>query len=113
MHGTHRLFLPLCKILLHFFLLSLFMREAFIVRGDGPGGLGEMLLKSLLLMVCWAVFLLSSTMLVAAAQKEKQVAAKHGVFIGASIWLALCAALAVVEACADSRGYCQNWRLFL
>ncbi len=108
MHGTHRFFSPLGKILLHFFLLSLFMREAFIVRSDGPGGV----LKSLLLMVCWAVFLLSSTMLVVVAQRGKQAAAKQGVFIFASIWLALCAALAVVEACSDSRGYCQNWGWF-
>ncbi|GEM_PF-3086492 len=112
MHGTHRFFSPLGKILLHFFLLSLFMREAFIVRSDGPGGWGEMVLKSLLLMVCWAVFLLSSTVLLVAAQRGKQAAAKQGIFIFASIWLALCAALAVVEACSDSRGYCQNWGWF-
>ena len=90
------------------FLLVIF-RQCSVVHGDGPGGLGEILIKGLLAQVsilCFILFIVSLRRLsirVAGARLAIAGVCLTTAFILFSFMASL------FDACSDGKGICRNW----
>jgi len=62
-------------------------------------------------MACAAVLLISSIAVLVEAFRKKQEPKTNLIYIWATVWLAVFAALAIAKACMNSKGYCRNWRI--
>lgn len=98
--------------LVNLVLFATFFKEATTIRSDGPTGLIEVALKSLLSCVAVAFFYVGVISSILACKEGKS---------GWALWrlgfvplvLLLFAALGVYEACSDDSGYCRNGQIFL
>lgn len=96
--------------LLNASLLAWVIRTMTIIRSDGPGGFGELIIKGYITNICLALFIFSVVISVKAFRARK-----------ASLLIMLClvptaillffSGVAVVEACTDDGGYCREWQL--
>ena len=93
-------------------LLSLFLREALIVRADGPGGFGELILKLLMCHVALALLAMGLIASLKAYRAEKRsVWLTMACVVSTSILLGF-SSIAVMEACIDDRGHCRAWHWY-
>jgi hypothetical protein len=90
-------------------LLCVFLREAFLIRGDGGAGFGEFVLKGLLALIALAAFAAGAAgswgVLVRPAHR-----APWAMCVLCTCLLAALGALSVWEACSDGAGHCRHWR---
>ena len=100
-------------ILIDFLLLLILKHEFYIIRGDGPVGFEEMVVKALVFFFCLGLFILDFIILAVAIYKKKQ--GPFAIAIKAFIFAMLVFfALIVIElACSDDKGYCQNKRIVI
>jgi hypothetical protein len=85
------------------------MKEATIIKGDGPGGFGEMIIKSAITLPTLALYFITLTLSLRSLRFNKFFI----FFIIATLWFIFLATLAIWDACSDDKGYCRNWILYL
>ncbi|MFB4368779.1 MULTISPECIES: hypothetical protein [unclassified Pseudomonas] len=91
-------------------LFVLFIREALIVRADGPGGFGEVILKLLMSQMALAVLVMGLIASIKVFCTDKRGWGSITASAVATLALVGFAAIAVTEACVDDRGYCRDWQ---
>ena len=84
---------------------------ATIIRSDGPGGFAEIIIKSLILhssiiSLCAGIVL----------SIKQHLSVKPSFFTSftcllITMLLMVFAALGIIEACSDNKGYCRNWKI--
>lgn len=104
LEGGKRLRQSIQRALGSLMLFSIFMREATLIKGDGPAGIGELAIKALAMLV--VVPLLIVSLAYAFAKRRRG-------YLIATACLAVFAALALVDACSDDKGHCRNWSVHL
>ena len=82
-----------------------------IIRSKGPSGFGELIIKSLILLLSFASFYLGIVLSVKQYRAAKLRFVYFFICFLITILLAFFAVLGVIEACSDSKGYCRNWRI--
>ena len=81
------------------------------IRSDGPSGFGEFILKILILKLSLTAFFAGIVLSINQfrAPRSRLIYIIPSLLI--TIFLALTAALGIVEACSDSKGYCRDWQM--
>jgi hypothetical protein len=97
--------------LINLMLVSFFFRQATIIRGDGPGGFGEFVVKGLLLWVALGFFAAGVISSVLSCKGDKPEMKLRKLWIVPMI-LFLLSSLGLYEACSDGAGHCRHWQLF-
>ncbi len=92
--------------------LSLFFREALIIRGDGPVGFGELILKLLMSQMALALLAMGLIASFKAYRADKFGWRSITACVMATSILVGFSAIAVAEACMDDRGHCRNWHWY-
>lgn len=92
--------------------LSLFFREALIIRGDGPGGFGELILKLLMSQMALALLAMGLIGSFKAYRADQFGWRSITACVMATSILVGFSAIAVAEACMDDRGHCRNWHWY-
>lgn len=94
-------------------LLFVVFRDITIVRSDGPSGFGELAFKgtvfSLALIFLFINFIAKSIASYRGKPKPRMSAGD----VISTLWLTFFAAISIVDACSDARGYCRHWSLFI
>lgn len=93
-------------------LFSLFIREALMIRGDGPGGFGELILKLLMSHMALALLALGLIASFKVFCTEKRGWGSITACVVATLILIGFSAIAVAAACMDDRGHCRNWHRY-
>lgn len=94
-------------------LLSLFVREALIIRGDGPRGFGELILKLLMSHIALALLAMGLIASIKAFRADKGSGwLTIACVVSTSILLGF-SSIAVMEACMDDRGHCRAWHWYI
>jgi hypothetical protein len=91
--------------------LILCFHLALIIRSDGPSGFGEFIIKLLILKLSIACFFAGIALSILQCRDNKL--RFFYLFMSSLITMLLTffAALGVIEACDDSKGYCRNWQI--
>ncbi len=93
-------------------LLSLFLREALIIRGDGPVGFGELILKLLMSQMALALLAMGLIASFKAYRADQFGWRSITACVMATSILVGFSAIAVAEACMDDRGHCRDWHWY-
>ena len=94
-------------------LLSLVLREVSIIRGDGPVGFSETMLKGIYGFLILIISLIGWISSVIFALRKMRNGTHNFLYIGAVVWLTFFAFISVMSACGDDGGYCQHWSIYL
>ena len=92
-------------------LVAMVVRNTTIIRSDGPGGFGELIIKGLMTNICLALFIFGVVVSVKACRTDK-AGSLIALCIFSSAVLLFFSGVAVVEACTDDGGHCRGWQLF-
>jgi len=82
-----------------------------MIRGDGPGGFGEVIIKAFLSLSSGAILIASLISIAITCYSQKPQHFWAGVSTLTRVALIIFAAVAVQSACSDNGGYCRNWGL--
>lgn len=107
-----RVIFPAVRILINLVFFAIFIKEASIVRGDGPVGFGELALKGLAILITIPILLISIACSFFTSSNMKRRFILIIVYAITTIWLIFLAAIAVIDACSDKKGHCRDWSLF-
>ena len=100
---------------INIFLLFIISRGASVIYGDGPSGFGEVMVKGILELFSFFLFL-GSLILTALIYKNKNLESKFNIFIiflitAITIILISISSLMISDACSNNKGYCRNWTI--
>jgi hypothetical protein len=92
-------------------LLTLIIRCARIIRGDGPGGLGEVIIKGIIANL--SIFFIATGLVasVAFCRGKRNSLLLLLACILSTLVLLFFSAACVQDACSDGGGYCRNGHL--
>lgn len=92
-------------------LLALIYRNATVIRGDGPAGFSELIIKGFITHICLAFFvggIIASIKIYRASKDRFRLKALCIVTFSVLLFFS---AVAVVESCSDDAGHCREWRI--
>ena len=96
------------RFFLNVALFAITSINTFTIRGDGPSGFGEVVVKAIIFIICIALLISSAISLTsiersASPRKVPELISSLSAFL-----LALFAILAIVDACSDQGGHCRR-----
>lgn len=97
---------------LNIVLLFIVFRDGTIVRNDGHSGFGEFAFKGAV--ICLSLIFLFINFIVkkiVSYRGKTKLRISTGDVI-TTLWLAFFAAISIIDACSDDKGYCRHWSLF-
>lgn len=92
-------------------LLALIYRNATVIRGDGPAGFSELIIKGFITYICFMFFVGGLTASIKIYRVSKDKFRLKALCIVTSSLLLFFSAVAVVEACSEDAGHCREWRI--
>ncbi|MSN96862.1 hypothetical protein F1B92_06745 [Campylobacter sp. FMV-PI01] len=105
----------ICNVLCFFMLLIIF-RQADVIKGDGPGGFFEGIIRIFIAIIILASFILmvlfSSIGYFRYIKKQK---GKMCLILSALLMLVIinCAFVMIYDACSDELGHCRQWKIYI
>lgn len=92
-------------------LLALIYRNGTIIRGDGPAGFAELIVKGFITYICFVFFVGGLTASIKIYRVSKDSFRLKALCIATFSLLVFFSAIAVVEACSDDAGHCRQWHI--
>ncbi|MFL1464446.1 hypothetical protein [Marinobacter sp. HN1S83] len=91
-------------------LLAPILRSATVIRGDGPAGFTELIIKGFIAYICVAFFIGGLRASIKLWRGSKDSFRLKALSIVTSSLLLFFSAVAVFEACSDDAGNCSGWQ---
>ena len=99
---------PFKKFLINLTLFIVYTMDAFVIRGDGPNGFGEFVIKGIILLAGLIFLIASAVSLTVIESSESPRSFLIVIYKFSTFWLVLFAILAIFDACSDHGGYCRR-----
>lgn len=94
-------------------LLVSILKVANVIRGDGPGGFFEMVIKGVIAVTALLFIVVGLMACVVASRSRRKILLPAAICAFSTAVLMLLSAICVMDACSDGGGYCRDWHLML